>query len=127
MALRIRKTRLIVPEDIRLMKRNRGVSECPLTRCMDLIGAAWAPHIIWYLSDGPRRFGELRYDIPAISARVLSQRLRELGELGVVSRTLVDTRPPRTEYELTRLGLELVPVVNAIANMGRKLAKRASG
>src|SRR5687768_1419440 len=51
---------------------------CPLTECMSLLRGAWAPNVIWYLSAGPRRFGELRHDIPRISARVLSARLREL-------------------------------------------------
>ena len=53
---------------------------CPLTLCMALLGGAWTPNVIWYLSGGPRRFGELRADIPRISAKVLSARLRELEE-----------------------------------------------
>lgn len=49
---------------------------CPLTESLALLCGAWAPNVIWYLSGEPRRFGELRHDIPRISARVLSARLR---------------------------------------------------
>lgn len=94
---------------------------CPLTLCMKLLGGAWTTNVIWYLSGGPRRFGELRTDIPRISARVLSARLKELQEKGVVERTLLDTSPPSAEYGLTDLGQELVPAIHAIVRVGAKL------
>lgn len=94
---------------------------CPLTECMTLLRGAWAPNVIWYLSGGPRRFGELRHDIPRISARVLSARLRELEERGVISRALLDTSPPSAEYALTLLGEELIPAIKAIVAVGSKL------
>ncbi len=85
------------------------------------------------LSAQPRRFGELRIDIPAISARVLSQRLRELEAKCVVTRAVLPTSPPSTEYALTELGHELVPALAAIAAVGYEArnapprAKRARG
>jgi len=88
---------------------------------MGLLGGAWAPHVVWYLSAQPRRFGELRIDIPNISARVLSQRLRELEAKQVITRTVVASTPPSTEYALTDLGRELVPALAAIAAVGEKL------
>ena len=94
---------------------------CPLTECMTLLRGAWAPNVIWYLSGGPRRFGELRHDIPRISARVLSARLRELEAKGVVSRTVLATSPPSAEYALTELGDELVPAIRAIVAVGTRL------
>jgi DNA-binding HxlR family transcriptional regulator len=98
---------------------------CPLTMCMKLLAGAWAPNVIWYLSGGPRRFGELRHDIPRISARVLSARLRELQDKGVISRTLIDSSPPSAEYALTELGHELVPAIQAIVRVGHKLKDAA--
>jgi len=124
MALRIRKNRAVVPAGV-VPPRKGGAEECPLNRCMDLISGAWAPHVVWYLSAQPRRFSELRIDIPAISARVLSQRLRELEAKGVLTRTVVPTAPPSTEYALTALGTELVPALAAIAQVGMKLATGA--
>ena len=94
---------------------------CPLTECMALLRGAWAPNVIWYLRAGPRRFGELRHDIPRISARVLSARLRELETRGMITRRLLDTSPPSAEYELTELGLELLPAIDAIVKVGTKL------
>jgi DNA-binding HxlR family transcriptional regulator len=99
---------------------------CPLSDCMAFIGGAWTPNIIWYLSSGPRRFSELRIDIPLVSAKVLTQRLRELEERGILSRAVMDTSPPSVEYALTALGLEFMPVIRAIAEVGRKLKERAA-
>jgi DNA-binding HxlR family transcriptional regulator len=118
MALKIRKNKVNVPV---VVPKRRGAEQCPLNRCMELISGAWAPHVVWYLSAQPRRFSELRIDIPAISARVLSQRLRELEAKGVVTRTVVPTTPPSVEYALTELGSLLVPALAAIAEVGLKL------
>lgn len=95
--------------------------QCPLTLCMELLRGAWAPNVIWFLRAGPRRFGELRHDIPRISARVLSARLREMESRGMIHRRLLDTSPPSAEYELTDLGHELVPALDAIVRVGMKL------
>ena len=88
---------------------------------MAMLRGAWAPNVIWYLSGGPRRFGELRHDIPRISARVLSARLRELESRGIVVRRLIDSSPPSAEYDLTELGRELIPAIKSIAAVGTKL------
>jgi DNA-binding HxlR family transcriptional regulator len=109
------------------VRKNNGVQPllCPLTECMKLLRGAWAPNVIWYLSAQPRRFGELRIDIPRISARVLSARLRELEAKGVINRRVAPTTPPSVEYELTDLGRELVPALAAIVAVGHKLKARA--
>lgn len=106
---------------LRKSKVVEQVPLCPLTECMKLLHGAWAPNVIWYLSAGPRRFGELRHDIPPISARVLSARLRELESKGLITRQLLDTSPPSAEYALTNLGRELVPAIQAIIDVGMKL------
>lgn len=94
---------------------------CPLTRSLLLLRGAWAPNVIWALSGEPRRFGELRHDIPLISARVLSARLRELEVRGLVSRHLLNTSPPSAEYTLTELGREVMPAIKALIAVGQKL------
>lgn len=94
---------------------------CPLSEVLGLLRGAWAPNVIWQLSGEPRRFGELRHDMPKISARVLSARLRELETRGLVTRRVLDTSPPSAEYSLTSLGRELLPAIDALANVGRKL------
>ncbi|MCP3143853.1 winged helix-turn-helix transcriptional regulator [Pyxidicoccus xibeiensis] len=127
MALKVRKNRATPPADIVRPRRSKGVKtgeECPLNRSMELLSGAWAPHVIYYLSAQPRRFGELRLDIADVSARVLSQRLRELEARGVVARTTVPTTPASAEYALTELGRELLPIIQAIADVGRRLQNR---
>ena len=88
---------------------------------MPVDGGAWTPNIIWYLSAGPRRFGELRHDIPGISAKVLTTRLRDLEEKGIVLRDVKPTSPPSVEYSLTVLGGELKPAIGAIVSVGHRL------
>lgn len=92
-----------------------------LTECMSVIAGAWAPNVIWSLRAGPRRFSELRIDIPPISAKVLSARLSELEERGVLRREVLPTSPPSVEYELTDLGAELIPALEAIVQVGHRL------
>jgi DNA-binding HxlR family transcriptional regulator len=91
---------------------------------MELLGGAWSPNVIWYLSAGPRRFSELQVDMRPISAKVLSMRLKELERKGVVRRQVLDTSPPSVEYSLTVLGQELVPAIEAIAQVGHKLKQQ---
>ncbi|WP_245623859.1 winged helix-turn-helix transcriptional regulator [Paraburkholderia nodosa] len=70
-----------------------------------------------------RRFGELRHDLPGISARVLSIRLRELETRKLVARRELDSSPPSAEYELTDLGRELLPAIDTFASVGMRLLK----
>lgn len=109
---------------VRKSKVSPAPLECPMTECMSLLGGVWTPDVIWSLSSGPRRFGELRADIPVISAKVLSARLRKLAEKGVIERRVVPTSPPSVEYSLTPLGEELIPAINAIVSIGRRLQTR---
>lgn len=114
MALKLRKNNAPAPPNM-----------CPLSHCMSLLGGAWTPNIIWYLSGGPRRFSELRHDIPAISAKMLSTRLRDLEDRAVVIRQVMPTSPPSVEYSLTPLGRELLPAIQTIAEIGHKLKVQA--
>jgi DNA-binding HxlR family transcriptional regulator len=98
--------------------------ECPLSDCMRLIAGAWAPHVIWYLREGPRRFSELKGDIRAVSAKVLAERLRQLEADGVVLRQVMQTSPPTVEYSLTELGAELTPAIAAIVSVSERLKRQ---
>ena len=98
-------------------------STCPLKFCMRFLGGAWTPNIIWYLSGGPRRFSELKHDLSGISAKMLTQRLRDLAESGIVARMELPTSPPTVEYSLTETGMELKPAIDAIVRVGERLKK----
>lgn len=99
----------------------RPPPECPVLGCIELIRGAWAPNVVWYLANGPRRFGELRRDISQVSAKVLAARLRAMQAQGVITRREIATSPPTVEYNLTPAGLELVPVVHMLLDVGMKL------
>lgn len=116
MALKLRKSRAPPPPP-----------GCPMAACMAVLGGAWTPSVIWKLSGGPRRFGELARDIPDISPKMLTTRLRELSRKGVVIREVVPTSPPSVEYSLSELGRELVPVIDAIVRVGTRLKEGATG
>lgn len=96
-------------------------TNCPLSECLSIIGGAWTPNIIWYLSAQPRRFSELKEDLQGISPKVLTQRLKKLEAEGIVHREVMPTSPPTVEYSLTLLGNELKPAIEAIVNVGHKL------
>lgn len=101
-------------------------NQCPIGACMELLGGAWTPNVIWHLQGGPRRFGELQSYMAPISAKVLSQRLKELEAKHVVRRQVLPTTPPSVEYSLTELGRELVPAIEAIAHVGYKLRQHGA-
>ncbi len=109
---------------VRKSKVTPPPTECPLSGCMKLIRGAWTPHVIWYLKAEPRRFSELKSDIKGVSAKVLSTRLKELEEAGVVLREAMNTSPPTVEYSLTELGRELQPAIAAIVSVSEKLKKQ---
>ncbi len=85
---------------------------------------AWTLEIYWYLSQSSLRFGDLRRSLVGVSPKVLTQRLRELEELGILKRTVLETYPPQVEYELTSLGRKFIPIIDLIANLGRELTQR---
>lgn len=94
---------------------------CPVALCMSFLGGAWTPQLIWQLSHGARRFNELKHYLAPISSKMLSARLKELEEKRIVSRTILDTSPPSTEYALTEFGHELLPALIEIAKIGLKI------
>ncbi|MFY4774419.1 winged helix-turn-helix transcriptional regulator [Metabacillus sp. RGM 3146] len=72
-----------------------------------LIGKKWMGLIIHSLMEEPRRFSEIHASIPSLSKRMLNERIKELEDYGIVIRNVITDRPVRTEYSLTRKGIEL--------------------
>ena len=71
------------------------------------IGDKWSVLVVSTLGAGPRRFNELRREIPSVSQRMLTLTLRNLERDGLVQRTVTPSIPPRVDYELTPLGRSL--------------------
>ena len=78
-----------------------------ISSLLQRIGDKWSVLVVSTLATGPRRFNELRREIPSVSQRMLTLTLRNLERDGLVSRTVTPSIPPRVDYELTPLGRSL--------------------
>ena len=85
-----------------------------ISTLLSRIGDKWTVLVVATLGDGPRRFNELRREIPSVSQRMLTLTLRNLERDGVVSRTVTPSIPPRVDYELTPLGHSLLEPITAL-------------
>ena len=81
---------------------------------IELIGRRWTGAILYVLMSGPAGFSELLPKIPELSDRLLSERLKELEEAGLVSREVIPCRPPKVSYSLTDKGKSLKPALDAV-------------
>ncbi|MSO69674.1 MAG: transcriptional regulator [Alphaproteobacteria bacterium] len=80
----------------------------------------WTTYILWVLRNkGPLRFGALKKEIPGVSAKMLTERLRTLERGGLIYRDYGTTVPPKVTYGLAARGLELQPVLDSVADLGR--------
>lgn len=89
---------------------------CPkFEAAMGLLAKRWNGLIIHQLLEGPKRFSELEHAI-LLSGKVLSDRLKELEDAGIVVRTVYAETPVRIEYDLTDRGRDLKGVLDAVAD-----------
>jgi DNA-binding HxlR family transcriptional regulator len=86
-----------------------------ISTLLQRIGDKWTVLVVSTLGEGPRRFNELRREIPSVSQRMLTLTLRNLERDGLVSRTVTPSIPPRVDYALTDLGCSLLKPVNALS------------
>lgn len=96
-------------------------SLCPrYHKAIELIGRRWTGAIVRTLVTGPHRFNELLAAIPGISDRLLTERLRELENEGLVLRTVLPESPVRVIYELTECGSDLEPALTEIGRWAER-------
>lgn len=94
---------------------------CPkFEEAFELLGKRWTGLIIRVLLNGEKRFTDISSVIPNMSARMLTERFKELEEQGIVLRTVYPETPVRIEYELTEKGKELAKVMEEIQNWAEK-------
>jgi DNA-binding HxlR family transcriptional regulator len=93
---------------------------CPVAMASEILCTRWTLLVVRELICGSRRFNELRRGVPRMSPALLSQRLKELEEAGVVRRVASTDEPGIFEYHLTRAGRELEPIVMAMGFWGQK-------
>lgn len=90
----------------------------------EIIGSKWNLFIIGVLSDGPKRFTELRRKIYTANSKTITNHLKFLEKYDIVRRTVYAEVPPRVEYELTDLGKDFVPTLRDIAEWGKSILLR---
>ncbi len=91
---------------------------CPVARTARLIEGKWTTRIVRDLLAGKKRYSELQRSLAGISPKVLAERLRFLEHEGLIEKTIYPVVPPHTEYRLTKRGLELRGVIEAMAHFG---------
>ena len=103
-----------------------GNGVCPhFHAAIELIGKRWTGAILCALAEGPLRFGELTRTVPGVSDRLLSQRLRELEDEGLVEREVEPGTPVRVTYSLTRKGAELRPALDELKRWAKSWHRTA--
>jgi DNA-binding HxlR family transcriptional regulator len=91
---------------------------CSSAHALDLVGERWALLIVRDLLFGPKRFSDLRAGLPQASANVLSQRLKELEDAGIIRHRKLPPPASAMVYELTEWGLQLEPILMGLQSWG---------
>ncbi|WCK55797.1 helix-turn-helix domain-containing protein [Aneurinibacillus sp. Ricciae_BoGa-3] len=94
-----------------------------IEKSFDLVGKRWTGLIIYVLMGGPKRFTEIHTMIPYLSKRMLTERMKELEEQGIVVRHVLPERPIRTEYLLTKKGTELGKILCQLSHWAENWVK----
>jgi DNA-binding HxlR family transcriptional regulator len=100
--------------ELEKITRRRYDDACGAAHALDLVGERWALLVIRELMLGPKRFGDLRADLPGISANVLTQRLESLEAVGVLVRRKLPPPASAQVYELTPWGYEAEPIFQTL-------------
>jgi DNA-binding HxlR family transcriptional regulator len=87
---------------------------------IELIGARWSGAVLQALFTGSRRFADIKAAIPGVSDMMLTRRLRELEDAGLVERRVIAASPVHVEYHLTQMGREAGPVLDAVIAWSHK-------
>ncbi|KUP23063.1 helix-turn-helix domain-containing protein [Paenibacillus sp. DMB5] len=88
---------------------------CPrFEKAVDVLSKRWVALIVFVLMQGPRRFGEIEGCLSNLSGKVLSDRLKEMENEGIIQRTVYPEMPVRIEYSLTAKGNALAPILGEI-------------
>lgn len=110
-----------IREDLREKLKN-GEFNCEKELTLSIISGKWKVVIIYHLGhEGTYHYGEFhKLFTHSISNRILTKQLRELEQDGIVSRNVCDGNPPRVEYNITELGMTLLPIVDALYEWGKE-------
>lgn len=103
-----------------IFDKEQDLMSCPVGDCIKIVRGKWTMPIIYFLSFGTLRFGELRKKVPYITEANLTKELRQLEKWGLIHREVYREVPPKVEYSLTEKGIEFLPVMKAIEEFANK-------
>ena len=104
-----------------------GGFSCGLDATLRIISGKWKPLVLFFLRDGPKRYGELKRLVRDVSDKVLIQQLKDLEADQVLARTDYKEVPPRVDYSLTPLGRSLAEAIVPLCTWGTEhMAEMAS-
>ena len=95
-------------------------TNCPVEYTASILSNKWKCLILRDLIEGTKRFNELNKSIVGISAKVLTENLRELENDGIIIRKTYAVVPPKVEYSLSPKGKELKPIIDLMKEYGNK-------
>lgn len=99
---------------------------CPVRAALDVIRGRWKPSILFVLSSGPARFGDIQSRLAGVTAQALTVQLRQLEADGVVVRTVYPEVPARVEYTLSELGRGLSGLMDRLETWGQHYLRQKS-
>lgn len=110
------------------MSTSEPLSACPaFVAAMDVIGRRWNGLIIQAVGAGCASFTEISRYASGLSDAVLARRLKELEDDGLLTRAVVDSRPPSSRYELTEAGRSLLPILEGLTAWGEQHVRTLAG
>lgn len=90
----------------------------PAELALDIIGGKYKMPILWRLKSRTWRYGELKKDLGKITHKMLTEQLRSLEADGLINRKVYPEIPPKVEYSITEMGMETIPVIEALRQFG---------
>ncbi len=94
--------------------------KCPYVTAQKILSGKWTLVILHYLSEKTYRFNELQHLLPDITQATLTKQLRYLEEYGIIIRTVYPQVPPKVEYKLSEIGMELITLLDSLKDWGTK-------
>ena len=111
---------------MKIIYENREYS-CSFEFALDIISGKWKGMILWHLSHGTLRYGELKKLLGNITQKMLTQTLRDLEKNQLITRKVYPVVPPKVEYTITQEGMKLIPIFQQLqewgSDIGAKLGK----
>ena len=96
---------------------------CAFEFALYLVSGKWKGLVLWHLSHGTLRYGELKKELGKITQKMLTQTLRDLERFQLIHREVYPVVPPKVEYSLTQYGKEILPILEMINTFGEEMFK----